>query len=485
MFKKSGVNILTYVFILAILVIFVFLMIKAPVLHDDIYFREEGGGTISSAIKDSLDYGNGRFGGNFCIYYLMQHDVLRIAIKSVVAVLMFAFASLLVDKNKYVFAVSLFLFLTVEVSIFRQVYVSSAAYFNYVVPIFMLFATVLLLDKGFCGKWSYPLIFVLGFSMQLFAEHNTVINCIIAFAVLAFKFYFEKGTEKKKEILFFVSSILGAGVMFLLPKALGVSDKMDAYRYMPIFNIGDLFSVCMSNAYTIATSFLKNTILITFISVLCVVLSKKNKKVSLVQTAVFVLTVSVGLILKFTDVFGKFSGYYITAFFILICFAFCACFFVTVLKNVSDLKIRNRILGDIVFSLLSFLVLLPVFPIGTRCLFLGYALLVVAALRLFKYTLSEKEIERVSLCLSVALTVVLVFVAYMYSCGRRADEERMEYLSEKLSSGETEITMPILPYSRMFANCGHSYVFDQFYYVEKSGDVKYEFVPYEEWLEIK
>lgn len=484
MFKKSGANILTYIFILAILIIFVFLMIKAPVLHDDIYFREEGGGSISSAIKDSLDYGNGRFGGNFCIYYLMQHDVLRIVIKSVVAILMFLIASFLVDEKKSLFAVSLFLFLTVEVSIFRQVYASSAAYFNYVIPIFMLFATIFLIEKSNSGKLSCLIVFVFGFSMQLFAEHNTVINCLIALAIVLFKVWFEKGTEKKKEISFLISSVLGAGVMLLMPEFLGVSDKMDFYRYMPT-SVGDIISVCMGNAYTIATVFLKNTVIIIFISILCIVLSKKNKKISVLQIAVFTLTAVVGLLLKFTDVFGNFKGYRATAFFVLICFAFCVCFIVTVLRRVSDVRTRNRMIGDIVFSLMSFMVILPVFPIGTRCLFLGYSILTIGALRLFRYTLSDKEIEKASLFLSVVITVVLVFVAYMYSCGRKADDERMKYLSEKLSAGETEITMPILPYSQMFANCGHSYVFDQYYYIEEPGDVKYEFVPYDEWLEIK
>ena len=148
MYRKNTVNVLVWICISIVLLAFVFVILKAPVLHDDIYFREDGKSDVISAIRDSLNYGNGRFGGNFSIYYLMQHDILRVAIKSAVAIMMFILSALLIDKNKSVFVLSLFLYLTVDISIFRQVYASSAAYFNYVIPIFLLVAILYLIEKS-------------------------------------------------------------------------------------------------------------------------------------------------------------------------------------------------------------------------------------------------------------------------------------------------------------------------------------------------
>ena len=484
MCRKNAVNILIWLCIFIVLAGFVFLMIKTPDLNDDVFFKHEGTGTLVNAFENSLYYGNGRFGGNFCIYFLMSHPVLRITTGCIVSIMLFVLSSFLVGKKKSFLVLSLFLFLTLDTNIFRQIYTSAASFYNYAVPISLLFLIVFLMEQKTNCKGIYFGVFILGFLMQLFAEHNTVINCLIALAMLLYKIFFAKESTRSRERIFLISTVLGAAVMFLGPRILGVADKMDGYRYFPILNIGDLVSVCLDNAYKITTYFMRSVTLTACLTLLCILLMKKKGKMSIICISVLGVTTALGIFLRFVDL-SDVKSPALNILFVLVCVLYFVCVFITVFKCVTNVKERNRILGDIVFALMAFGVLLPVFPVGARCLFFGYALTVVAVIRIAKYTLSEQEIKKISVFLSVIVAVFVVFLGYVHAVARSADDERMEYLSQKISEGETKIVMPVLPYEQYFSVPGHTYVFDLYYYVNTPGDIEYEFISYDEWLKVK
>ena len=127
----------------------------------------------------------------------------------------------------------------------------------------------------------------------------------------------------------------------------------------------------------------------------------------------------------------------------------------------------------------------PVLLLGTvrpRNFFPGYVILCVIALRLYGQARGEGLSLRSLKCLWFAAVAALVAVAVIYWRNGQVYNTRLELARERAAAGETEMTLPLVPYPGWTVNelpgkGDLSYLV----YREKPWDVAFTFVPYDRW----
>lgn len=125
----------------------------------------------------------------------------------------------------------------------------------------------------------------------------------------------------------------------------------------------------------------------------------------------------------------------------------------------------------------------PVLLLGMvrpRNFFPGYVILCVIALRLYGRARAEGLSLRSLKCLYCAAAIALVAVAGIYWRNERVFDQRLALARERVQAGQTEVTLPLVPYPGWTVNelpgkGDLSYLV----YREKPWDVTFTFVPYE------
>ncbi len=125
----------------------------------------------------------------------------------------------------------------------------------------------------------------------------------------------------------------------------------------------------------------------------------------------------------------------------------------------------------------------PVLLLGMvrpRNFFPGYVVLCVVALRLYGRARAEGLSLRSLKCLYCAAAIALVAVAGIYWRNERVFDQRLALARERVQAGQTEVTLPLVPYPGWTVNelpgkGDLSYLV----YREKPWDVTFTFVPYE------
>ena len=127
----------------------------------------------------------------------------------------------------------------------------------------------------------------------------------------------------------------------------------------------------------------------------------------------------------------------------------------------------------------------PVLLLGMvrpRNFFPGYVILCVVALRLYGQARAEGLSLRSLKCLYCAAAIALVAVAGIYWRNERVFDQRLALARERVQAGQTELTLPLVPYPGWTVNelpgkGDLSYLV----YRDKPWDVTFTFVPYERW----
>ena len=163
-------------------------------------------------------YGNGRFLGNgLGILFSKIPEIFYFVEFITVQLFCFAFEKLTEIKNAKLY--SLTVFLLQPIFFVKQIESWLCGFINYFVPILLL-VYILLIVKNDCRKeisknkkiFHCILIILLGFSEQLFVQHNSVMNLIIAISILLYFIYKKK--KLLEPVLLIVSNVVGCIVLF-------------------------------------------------------------------------------------------------------------------------------------------------------------------------------------------------------------------------------------------------------------------------------
>lgn len=186
-------------------------------------------------LKGCLEFGNGRYLGNFIVNIALQVKIADAIIRGAFMTAIIALSAGLTGAfNARGLAVSTALFAGIGNLIFAEAIVWGHGFYNFVPPVAIILLCLCLLRKEYIDsalkykKTAAVILAVLGFCGQLFSENTTCIALVISIAV--FIFVLIKKKPKALALVYMISSAAGTFIMFALPAMTGVDHVLDDYR---------------------------------------------------------------------------------------------------------------------------------------------------------------------------------------------------------------------------------------------------------------
>lgn len=477
-----------------------FIMKCAPLISDDYIFLMHCGGTIKSALNESLHYGNGRLLGNFFTAFFVHYQTAFNIIRSLIITLLIILIPKLIKstdetKNLLYTIVSAVLVLGTSAPMFSEIFAWESGFSNYVPPIVLAIICFLLLGREEKSKFtkilSYSLIVVLGISAQLFVELNTVV--VICFIACLIVYYFI--TDKKKlpkAFTWFASSIIGGAAMFAIPKMFEPTGVVDVSKYRTIHlqSVRDLLKRVLINVRTTMRIALKSEILIVAIIVLAFVFFKLYKdkwKSNKLFTISYILTIAASSLLLFNSFIRKYVTYIKfekkAEYLLFAAIAGVVLMAAIAVLHMPKCRAKFIFIASVALAIFSVCPMLIVSPFGPRCLLIAYVLIVFAVIVILDYLIKdcpEKTIKHISegssmVLAAIAVTLVMIFIDINLVC-----TQNIKYVEEKVEEKQTTIETVYLDneYVHLDNNGFHLW---HYYYIKEPGDIEFENMPYSDW----
>ena len=173
-------------------VYFIVLMYRSPLISDDIEFSSMTFEGFRDVLRYALYYGNGRLLGNFSSQLLCHSTLLRIIVKAGTISLVIVLLPYVINCRIIVgYLLSFILIMAMPAELFGEVFVWTSGFTNYVTPICLTLIILCIIEKldAFDRKsYRYLIgftVFILGIASQLYVEHSSIINLILACCSIA------------------------------------------------------------------------------------------------------------------------------------------------------------------------------------------------------------------------------------------------------------------------------------------------------------
>ena len=414
------------------------------------------------------------------IHFILKSLVFRAVFQTIVLLVLWLLTYKAANsKAESSFYVCIALFLTISPAIFREDYLWSSAFANYVPGIIAMFISFYICKKKGAGIISNVILFVVSIMGQLFVEHTSLINIMFAFSVLCY--FIKTKAERSGIISSFVwlgGTVIGMGIMVIIPKLFNVADEWENYQKLNIGSVHDLMVSVISNAMHIAGIYLQNVFALVIISVVVIMITRTN--------------VITRLVLLFVPFYGFVVSYIIKdywtgsacAFINLLIFVLYAAAVIVIIYRAESIECRFQALFYIGMSVFSVLPLLVVYPIGSRCLLHSYVFLVLAILSLINDSddLIYKFYSKLKLVCIIVTCFLLCYLAGHFHQVGIIDQARLQYVQDMIDDGAESITVPKIPSVYVRDNSGFFY--GQVFYHKDKQDIRFEFINYDEWKDL-
>lgn len=395
---------------------------------------------------------SGRYFGNLIVLALTRSNVLKAFTMSTVLTGTVAILNKMTGNNALGLWTSTALLALMPVTLLRQAVVWTSGFANYSTSIFLTLIYIYEIRDIFTQKpknspaKAIPLL-VLGFGNALIVEHLTMYNIALGLGVIGFVLIKYKKIIIQ-HIAYFVGVIGGTVLMFSNSVYHKVADGEDNYR---TFAGADIISRMKENfAQTIMTSgFANNRLLVTAIAAVCLlVLVKHTKNAGKIQKALAVLFyLPIALYAPFSYFFGGcafiLNGKPLPKMLMLVTalatvvYAASIFFFVIVLSIKADNKLKLLFIVGSAYVMIA--PLLVVTPIGSRCLFAPYIMLIYLVLELFNMNddVTKKQFNKAAPTMLVVSVIATAFLFCIYGAVYTANNERVE--KAKYDSQQTDV----------------------------------------------
>lgn len=466
--KMCGKEVFKNIFVLFFL--FFLLALLFPYMGDDWTW----GSTMGlDRLRIFFDNYNGRYLGNLLVLALTRSKLLDAVVMAMSYTLTcFACYQYAKEKSPWLLWFAVILFFLMPKEIFAQAIVWTAGYCNYV-PSAVISVVFLLSVRNITGlnppvsekkPGKIAMMFLLGFCGALFVENVTVFHICFAAGIILYTFFrFRK--YYYAHFSFLSGAMIGACVMFSNSVYHEIAVGDDTYRHVP-HSIYGLVDYVIEHANVILSYIIYNNLLICGIATaLLVVLALSGdkedtgfvgKRYALAAFHLF----SFLLICFKKNIFGflwyQFSYSTETGFLLEVLLALLYVFsiFLMILCFVEKGR-KFRMLLPLYCVAGSLMPLLVVDPLGPRCMFVGYLLMMVFIVDLAGYlsarlALREKWLSRI-VCLILAVQV-LVFANIFYSV-HYYNTLRLETAKKQAEAGKQTILVSDLPHSEYLWNC--------------------------------
>lgn len=446
---------------------------------------------------------NGRYFGNFLVLALTRIGAVAQVFEAA-AVTALLFFILRTGSSGFGAAapVCAFLLMAMPKTMFRQVFTWVSGFTNYVPPVLLtlfVFYQFGHVKKERGRRLQYAVIAVAAFSSQLFMEHNTV-YAVAASAVIVLLCLWLKKEAFGLSVCYALSSLAGAAVMFSNGAYREIASGGDSYRNIINGSESMLESLLKKFERFIAPGIITdNAVLIVAVCLLgmTAVTLAKNKN-DWLKIPVNIAYTAVGLVTAYKAFYPN-SLRHIN---MLNAAVFAAAVLLTALLFVEQKDIRFNILFLTLSAAVLTFPLLFVNPIGPRCYFGQYVLIIMAGKELLNAVMLAasagqkkpggiKALAALTVCAAVAAcSVRFTGLFRIYGDIHKADTQRTAYITAEVKKGSKEITVPKLPRGEgEYVHCAdpNGYPWhDRFkLYHGFPEDVRLKLEDYSHWLKIK
>lgn len=457
---------------LAALFTALFLLCRTFPLVGDDWFREALGASIHSPVALLREVAsrwatvNGRILGNILAYSAGSRPLLREGMR---ALFTLALAWLLARVTRLEgwrgVLLCVFLVLALPRELFAQIYPWAAGFFNYVPPVVMLLACLELVRPMLEGglleehprRWAA--LFLLGFGQQLFIENNTLYALCASLVLLAW-YRLEQKKWSPCLLALLLGCVLGAALLFASPSYRLIAQDGGAYQSGLGGGLSGLIAAARENLPEVTQYFLLGYPLPhCFLVLFALLLWRRGGKRT---GADWLLAAALVLVLPAISRSWLITG------------AWWLAFSTALWRWMPCRPSRNWALFLWLSAPAAAGPLLFVNPIGPRCLFLSYVL-VLAVLGILLRTLEPARwITPAAVLLAVGIFLCFFSV---YLPLRQVEVQRTQAIQEALRTGQAEVAIPAYHHNGWLWDADNAPKMEQFYFHNKPGDLRITFVP--------
>lgn len=453
--KQSGKKI--WIFYGIVFVLLFLLCLLFPYSGDDWAWGSQIG---LDRLENWFDNYSGRYFGNLIVLALTRSNLLKAVVMAFCLTGIIVLVNKLTGEQKNGVFIILTVLVFMPITILRQAAVWTSGFANYTTSIFLTLIYIYYVNNIY-GKEKpknsiaavLPLL-ILGFANTLIVEHLTIYNVILAVYVIVFTLIKFKKVYVQ-HIAYFIGTVAGTALMFSNSVYRSVADGSDSYRTIGSED-GIIIKAFAAYFGTIVPEgFFNNFILNIFLVGTCVViwfclknkLSKKTKILGGICIAVMVAFAASTLMLRVSSLTelrslliaeGMATAVYILAFIV----------FLFILPVETNRKIKLFfILGSTGCMIAPLLV---VTPIGSRCFFAPYVMMLYLAMEFYSMFDSrvKKKCDQYSKVTIITAAVGLIFLFYIYGTISFCDKERVEKAQIDAQNGVQTVQVEELPYKK-------------------------------------
>lgn len=465
---RSGCLILLFVLLF-------FLCRLFPLVGDD-WFREALGASLHSpgdllrevAVRWSTV--NGRILGNILAYSAGSRPLLREGMRALFTLALIALLSRLTGlKSGWGALLCAAALLSLPREMFAQIYPWAAGFFNYVPPVVMLLASLELARPVLDGR---PLeerpargaaLFLLGFGQQLFIENNTLYALCASLVLLAW-YTLERKKLSPSLLAFFLGCALGAALLFASPSYRLISGEGGAYQSGLGGGLAGLMAAARVNLPEVARYFILDCPILYFgATLLVLILAIRANRRTWADWLLLIL-----LPLGALAMYWKLPRAMPAA----------ALWWLAMAAALWRWSPRRLCRAWSLFLWLSAPVaaapLLFVSPIGPRCLFLSYVLMLGTAGVVLRALEPDRRLWPAA---AVPAALVIGFLVSVYLPLHQAELQRTQAIQAALRSGAAEVSIPAYRHDGWLWDADSAFKMEQYYFHLQPGDLTITFAP--------
>lgn len=470
-------------------VVFLILFYLLPPAGDDFFFHTPKTFSDFMATQKHIYLTeNGRILGNACAYFFAENPILAVLFKTFVVVGIVNLINKVIGNSlNGIWALIMLLCLAIPTGIFAQTYAWSAGFYNYVTP-----ALILLFSFKKCievfkeqkqGIKNSIMLFGVGFIGCLFIEYYTTYSLVFGFCVLGM-YWLNKKKISVTLLAYNFGTILGTITMFLSPVYHKISENEDAYRTMSL-SISQILNQAREN-YEMVSNFTigRNYIIVIILSILGLGLMHKTKTTISYLSRLIVVGAPIYYYLSTKLLAINFS---ISSSILALCIDLCVgiSYFIAMSYAINvgissiEIKVRCYILLGSILVLNG--PLLIVTPIGARCFYISYIVLVVLIGQIAKSILGNSAILKQEGIVIWFLLLTGVFVYLFIGFHQyKVYNQKCEFIEKQMEEKKEMIDVPQFEYPD-YIHEPETFKIGYKYYYNEPWDIEWNYIPYKEW----
>lgn len=488
--------ILTYVFLLLLSRGFV-------VSGDDWFFSSR---TMDESLPEALLAGyrcakehyfstNGRLIGNALSSFLGCSEFWREIVRcTIIFVILLQVCKLSRVRSICAYCAVLVLVIALPVDIYRQCYAWAAGFFNYVPPLLLILYYFFLYEKECESRANslkrLPVFFFTGLFTQFFVENISIGIFLLSAGILLWERRC-RGKWSFPLALHLAGCCIGCVIMFAAPGYSNVN--VEGYREVSTTLFGLLKTIYsnFSNITMYITE--RNWLLIIPLTALALLLMLKEEPTTrsrqrLHRCVIFCLMLCpVWFYVNYTIMKVLYYSMWVAVLRFLIDvianFLYLASICITGIICLKDPAMKRRAMLCIASIPLVLLPLVVVSPIGPRCMYVPYILMVCLILLFADEFFSRQRISSLSfLKLPIVLITVGVLSSYLWVSfwNGHYEDIRVDLIHAAMEEKAKSVSIPNYPYMDYIHN-PNAGALRAYYYYRNPGDFVAEFIPNKDW----